>query len=125
MVSFAQLLEQLEKSKSQSLPLMTSGEGGKALNVIRAGKELHDEKDTPFWDEFISLCGNSDGLSELFGVSKEKILSWPSKIQDMLDRLEQHNAESPVGKEDKEVMATGETGAIVTNQDPNNLGDMQ
>jgi hypothetical protein len=125
MVSFAQLLEQLEKSKSQALPLMTSGEDGRALNVVRIGKEFHDKNETPFWDEFISLCGNTEDMSELLGVSKEKILSWPSKIQDMLDRLEQHNAESPMGREDKKVIPTGETGAVVTNQDPNNLGDMQ
>jgi hypothetical protein len=125
MVSFAQLLEQLEKSKSQALPLMTSGEDGRALNVVRIGKEFHDKNETPFWDEFISLCGNAEDMAELLGVSKEKILSWPSKIQDMLDRLEQHNAGSPMGKEDKKVIPTGETGAIVTNQDPNNLGDMQ
>jgi hypothetical protein len=123
MVSFAELWEQIEKNKGAS-PLMTSGEDGRALNVVRLGKDMRDEDQGSFWDDFISLCGNSDGLSELFGVSREKIASWPAKIQEMLDKLEQHNAESPTEREDKEVVATGDTGAFTTNQDPTNLGGM-
>lgn len=116
MVSFAQLLEQLEKNK-ENTPLMTSGESGPALTVIRSGKELHSEGETPFWDEFISLCSNSDGLADLLGVSREKVNSWPARIQGQLEKLNQDNSQD-VGKEEKEVIPTGETGAIVTNEDP-------
>jgi hypothetical protein len=116
MISFAQLLEQLEK---QNTPLMTSGEDGPALAVVKAGKELRGEGESSFWDEFISLCSNSDGLADLFGVSKEKINSWPARISEYLDKIEQSSDGSVGDKEEKEVMPTGDTGAFTTNQDPN------
>ena len=123
MVSFAELWEQIEKNKGAS-PLMTSGEDGRALNIVRLGKDMHDENQVSFWDEFISLCGNSDGLSELLGVSREKISSWPSKIKEILDKIEQITTENPTNREDKKLMATGDTGAFTTNQDPKNLGEI-
>jgi len=123
MVSFAELWEQIEKNKGAS-PLMTSGEDGRALNIVRLGKDMRDENQVSFWDEFISLCGNSDGLSELLGVSREKISSWPSKIKEILDKIEQITTENPTNREDKKLMATGDTGAFTTNQDPKNLGEI-
>jgi hypothetical protein len=114
MISFSQLLEQLEKNKDNT-PLMTSGESGPALTVIKSGKELHGEGEASFWEEFISLCSNSDGLAELLGVSREKVNSWPTRIQDQLEKLSQNNSQD---KEEKKIVPTGETGAIVTNQDP-------
>ena len=123
MVSFAELWEQIEKNKGAS-PLMTSGEDGRALNIVRLGKDMRDENQVSFWDEFISLCGNSDGLSELLGVSREKISSWPSKIKEILDKIEQITTENPKNREDKKLMATGDTGAFTTNQDPKNLGEI-
>lgn len=116
MISFAQLLEQLEKQKT---PLMTSGEDGPALSVVKAGKEFRGEGETSFWDEFISLCSNSGGLADLFNVSKEKVNSWPARISEYLDKVEQSNDNHADKEEDKQIVPTGETGAFVTNQDPN------
>lgn len=103
---------------------MTSGEDGQVLNVVRIGKDMHNEDETPFWDEFISLCANADGLAQLLGISREKITSWPARIKESLDKLEKHHAESPSGKDDTEVMPTGDNGAFTTNADPN-MGDLQ
>lgn len=125
MVTFAQLWEQIENNKARQSPLMTSGEEERALSVVRLGKEMHDEDETSFWDEFISLCGSADSLSALLDVSREKVLSWPSQIKEMLDKLEKHTAESPTEKEDKQLMPTGDNGAFITNQDPNDMGDMR
>ena len=119
MVSFAQLLEQLEKNRNAT-PLMVGDDDESTLTVVRLGKELHDENETSFWDEFISLCGNSEGLSNLLGVSKEKINSWPIKIQEQLNKLEKQKPnEKPPEKDEKEVVPTGDSGAFVSNQDPN------
>lgn len=123
MVSFAQLWEQIEMNKNRPSPLMTSGEEERSLSVVRMGKDMHEDDEVSFWDEFISLCGNSEGLSQLLGVSREKILSWPARIQEMLDKLEKHTAEDPSQKNNKEVIPTGETGAITVNGDPN-LNDL-
>lgn len=97
---------------------MGSGEASRAMQAVRAGKEMRKEDDSPFWDDFISLCANSDGLAELFDVSPEKVRSWPEKIRQQLEELEQHTAQSPSEKEDKEMLPTGDTGAVTTNQDP-------
>lgn len=117
MISFAQLLEQLEKQK-ESTPLMTSGEDGPALVVVKSGKNLHDDGQTSFWDEFISLCGNSEGVADLLGVSREKVNSWPARIKEQLDKIQQNGAD-PQEDQDTKVVPTGETGALTTNQDPN------
>lgn len=97
---------------------MTSGEDQRALTAIRIGNELHDEDQVSFWDEFISLCGSTDGLSELLGVSRDKIQSWPNRIKEMRDQWEKHTAESPSEKPDQEVLPTGDNGAFTTNVDP-------
>lgn len=102
---------------------MGSSQSGPATAVLQAGRDLHKDKQTPFWDEFISLCGNAEGLSALLGVSREQIASWPAKIKDGLDELQTQAVNSPEEKTNKKMIPTGMTGAVTTNQDPN-LGDM-
>lgn len=116
MVSFRQLSEYIEKAKFS--PLMGGAEDSAAINVIKSGKDLRKEDEPQFWDDFITLCSNADGLADLLDVSPEKIRSWPAKIKEMLEKLEKHTAESPKEKEDKEVIPTGDNGAITTNVDP-------
>lgn len=106
----------MEKSKTS--PLMDSGEDGQVLNIVRAGKDLRKDEDTPFWDDFISLCSNARGMAELLGVAPDKVLTWPGKIQEALDKLESHDAESPNVKTDTTVLPTGDTGAVTVNTDP-------
>lgn len=117
MVSFAQLWEQIEVERSRRSPLMGSGDEDAALRVIRVGKELHNEDETPFWDEFITVCGNVDGLAELLGIGREKISSWPARIREHLNKLEKQTAENPAEKPKAEVMPTGDNGGF--NVDPN------
>lgn len=123
-VSFAQLWEQIDKNKARRSPLMGSGEEERALTVVRAGKDMHEEGEVPFWDEFISLCSNTNGLSELLGVSPEKIRSWPNRIREMTDKLSKQTAENPNEKPDTEMIPTGDNGAFTTNSDPN-MGSMK
>ena len=112
-LSFRSLWEQMEKN-----PLMTSGLDSQALTAVRAGEGLHDEGETSFWDEFITLCANRDGLAELLDVSPDKISSWPARIQEYQEKMQKHNLESPHEPEEKEMIPTGQNGAVVTNQDP-------
>lgn len=119
-LSFAQMWEQIEKEKSFGSPLMTSGEPDRAATVVRTGKEMHGDKQKPFWDEFISLCSNSEGLSALLEVPSGKIRTWPAKIKEALERLNQQNTVDPTHKDKAEVIPTGLNGAITTNSDPIN-----
>lgn len=121
MVSFSELWEAMEKSKAS--PLMDSGEDGQVLNLVRSGKDLRKEDESSFWDDFISLCSNAKEMAELLGVSSEKILTWPGKIQEALDKLESHDAESPSINTDTTMLPTGDNGAVTMNTDPQ-LGAM-
>lgn len=116
MVSFAQLWEQIERNKN---PLMGIGEDSTVLAVVRSGMDLHDKDRTSFWDELISLCGNTDGLAELLEVSPEAVRNWPARIREMTDKLEQEDSEDPAEKPDVEMLPTGQTGAVTNNTDPN------
>lgn len=121
MASFGELWKIME---SQDSPLMGSGEDSEALSVVRAGKDLRKEEETPFWDDFISLCSNSRGLAELLNVPQEKISNWPARIHEMQQKLEKNDAEDPSFQDDVEMIPTGDNGAITaTNLDPN-LGAM-
>jgi hypothetical protein len=123
MVSFGQLWEAMENPPDS--PLMDSGEDSEILSVVRAGKDLRQEEESPFWDDFMTLCSNSRGMAALLGVSHEKVINWPGRIREHLEKLETHDAEDPSTKDDVEMVPTGDNGAIVTtNMDPN-LGAIQ
>lgn len=124
MVSFAKMWEVVEKQKSQTSPLMNSGEELGYINVLRTGQQLHKEKQTSFWDEFVSLCSDSEGLAQLLGVKREQVKNWPAKIRDGLNELEQHKAMNPQDKEDTQLIPTGSNGAFTTNSDPLNMGEL-
>lgn len=53
-------------------------------DVIKSGLNL----DKDFWDNFMHISGNADGLSKLLGVSKDKIISWNSKIKSALEKVQ-------------------------------------
>ena len=119
MVSFRSLWEQMDKKN----PLMDSGIDSQALTAIRAGESLHAEDETSFWDEFITICSNREGLAELLDVSPDKVSNWPSRIKEYQDDLKKRNTESPHEPEEPEMIPTGDNGAVTTNQDPY-LGEM-
>lgn len=107
-ISFATLWETIDRQNSSPLP--SSGEEGRAAAVVRAGEALHGEGETSFWDEFVSLCRNSEGMASLLGVSGEQVRRWPAKIREISDRLSYSRTE----KEKKdEMLPTGSNGAVV------------
>ena len=105
---------------------MDSGEGSKADVAIRAGLDLRKDEEQSFWEDFMNLCSNSEGMAELLDVRPEQVSSWPEKIRKHLEDVEKHDAESPTNAEDKEMLPTGSTGAveIPDNMDPF-LGELE
>ncbi|NBT59638.1 hypothetical protein EBT16_12725, partial [bacterium] len=53
----------------------------KALDVVRKGMNLQGDRD--FWDDFLSLCGNSGGMAALLDVPREKITALGGRIGEM------------------------------------------
>ena len=84
-LSYGRFYEEMMKDRTQSSPLMDSGLDSKALQVVRAGNELRGE-DPSFWDDFVQLLSNSEGIAELFGISQEKVATWPHRIKMNLDQ---------------------------------------
>ena len=54
------------------------GLNNKSIAVIEKGMEL-DEK---FWDNFLQILNNTDGLAQLLDISSSKISTWHEKIKD-------------------------------------------
>jgi len=121
-VSFAYLCEQMDKEK-RITPLMDSGEEDKSMMIVRKGNNMRKDDDRPFWDDFIDLCSDAQSLSMLLQVEPQKVMKWPSRIREMLEKLKQHEAENPHKDDRDEVIATGDNGAFAVNQDPQ-LGEM-
>lgn len=58
----------------------------KSSSAIRTGLGIRDD----FWDDFLLVINNSDGLSELLDVPVTKISSWHDKIKENLEKVK-HN----------------------------------
>ena len=78
MISFQKLWEKLEEF-DDDVP-----NEDKAISVIRTGLGV----DSNFWNNFLQVINNADGLSELLDCPVEKIVRWRSKIQEYLDKVE-------------------------------------
>jgi hypothetical protein len=50
----------------------------KAIEVVMKGMNLQNDGD--FWESFISLCGNADGMARLLDVPREKITAVAGRI---------------------------------------------
>lgn len=121
MISFFDLWERMDSAT----PLMDSGEDAKAMQVIRAGNSFHKKDERSFWEEFMELCSNSQGMADLLNVNSSLITNWSAKIQELLKQLDERDQVQGNPDEEKKVMPTGDNGAITTpnNTDPN-LGAM-
>lgn len=112
-VSFAELCEVLNRDKSRTSPLMDSGEETGAMQVVRSGLHLREEDDRSFWDDFVDLCANPDGLASLLGVNREIVSSWAGRIQDTLEAIDKHDQQAPETEDEEEKMLpTGDNGAV-------------
>lgn len=72
-----------------------------AIGAIFTGINVAED----FWDNFILVCNNKDGLAALLNVSPEKVASWPPIIQQVLDKSKAHK--NPESKEKTHLLDTG------------------
>lgn len=57
----------------------------KALDLVRRGVNLQRGGD--FWDDFLRLCGDSEGMAALLGVPKERVTGLYGRIEDMKSKV--------------------------------------
>ena len=83
--------------------LLTSGEESMGLRAIRNGMNLRKEECGSFWDDFITVCGDADGMAELLEVPREKITSWSAKIKKGLESVGESDSEDGEGQKSEMV----------------------
>jgi hypothetical protein len=74
MISFVDFLESKEQKDDT-----------KAIEVIIKGINL---KNKDFWEDFIYLCGNAEGMAQVLDVPKEKITGVAQRINQLKDKIE-------------------------------------
>lgn len=97
MSSFQRLWENMQAAKENNLP-----QDDKAMSAIRTGIGVRNE----FWDDFLLVINNSEGLSELLDVSVTKISTWHEKIKKCLEKVQNADSE-PEQKKNSKVVKTG------------------
>lgn len=73
----------------------------KDSNIIITGLNV----DENFWNNFLLVLNNGQGLSDLLGVSKSKILTWNKKIKEALNDHEHRDQQKVL--RNKKVIRTG------------------
>jgi hypothetical protein len=105
MVDFWKLLQAINEEEGGAL--LDTGEESKAMRVIRTGVGLRSKKECgDFWDDFISICNDSEGLSELLDVPPEKISGWASKVKEAREKMDSADDQGTASKNAK-VITTG------------------
>jgi hypothetical protein len=93
-------------------PLLDSGEETQSMDVVRSGMSLRTPECGDFWDDFISLSGNSEALSELLEVPRDKVATWSAKIRATIERVK---------KADDQESSDEKSNSISTGNEP--MGD--
>jgi hypothetical protein len=51
----------------------------KAIEVVRKGMNLQRGND--FWEDFLRLCGDSEGMSALLGVARDRVTGLSGRVE--------------------------------------------
>ena len=88
---------------SSGSELQDSGEETPAMRVVRTGMNFEGD----FWEDFKSICSDSDGLSDLLEIPHHKITSWAAKIDELKSKVEQADGGDKEKKKKQELVPTG------------------
>lgn len=118
-LTYAELLALMEMNQDPSTgDLMGSGEETRSMKVIRAGMNLRESDDElEFWNDFMQLCGDSEGMSELLGVKPAEVRRWTAKIRENINRVQEINSTNPEGEDNSKLMATGDNDGAISVDD--------
>ena len=101
MSSFQKLWENMQAGKQ------TSPQDDKAMSAIRTGIGIRDD----FWDDFLQVINNSEGLSELLDIPITKISGWHEKVKTCLDKVQKADS-MPDPKDNGKLLKTGQSDDI-------------
>lgn len=98
MTSFQKLWENIQSDKAKKTP-----HDDRAMSAIRTGIGVREE----FWDDFLQVINNSEGLAELLEIPVSKISSWHDKVQHALEKVKQAD-NIPDTKDSGKLLKTGQ-----------------
>lgn len=75
----------------------------RAVDVVRKGINLQRGND--FWEDFLRLCGDSEGMAALLGVARDRVTGLSGRIERLRSMVD--DSEKKRGKRDK-MIKTGE-----------------
>lgn len=75
----------------------------KALHIVRKGMNLQRGND--FWEDFLRLCGDSEGMAALLGVARDRVTGLSGRIERFRGMVEDSDSSSK--KKDK-MIKTGD-----------------
>lgn len=118
-LTYAEMLALMETNQDpMSGDLMGSGEETRAMKVVRAGMNLREsEDDMEFWNDFMQLCGDAEGMAELLGVKPAEVRRWTAKVRENISKVQEVNSTNPEGEDNSKVMPTGDKDGAVTVDD--------
>jgi hypothetical protein len=73
-----------------------------SMSAIRTGIGVNDS----FWDDFLLVINNSEGLSDLLDVPTTKISTWHEKIKHALEKVTNSDSDTFTSK-NKKLIKTG------------------
>jgi hypothetical protein len=96
MASFQKLWENIQAAKEKS------PQDDRAMAAIRTGIGVRED----FWDDFLLVINNSEGLSELLNVPTVKIAEWHDRVKHALDKVQKADG-TPEPKDNGKLLKTG------------------
>jgi len=84
---------------------ISNDENAKAMEIIRKGLAFAKPGCKDFWESFKELCNDRDGLAQLLGANETDISSWPSRIEQMLEKVRMADS-SDAGDKKAELVPT-------------------
>jgi len=91
-MNFQRLWESIELAKEKKQPVEN-----KATSAIRTGIGI----DENFWDNFLLLLNNAEGLGELLDVDADVIGTWANKINNARKQVSDSDDQEDVKKNKK------------------------
>jgi hypothetical protein len=96
MQTFQKLWENIQAKKL----VKENEEEKRCIDAIKIGTSIDED----FWDNFLSILNNGEGVAELLDVPYEKVITWNDRIRDALEKAKAE--QTPPGK-NKKIMKTG------------------
>lgn len=98
MSSFQRLWENIQLKKES-----IEEKEDKDMSAIRTGIGVRDG----FWEDFLLVINNSEGLSQLLDIPVTKIASWHDKISHTLNKVKEADS-TPELKKNVKLLKTGQ-----------------